>query len=297
MTAPRRIVQGTTYLITRRCTQRQFLLRPSRSTNEIFRYVLAVAARRFGIEVHAYCVLSNHWHAVVTDPHARLPAFEQYVNALVARAVNASLGRWESFWAPASYSAVTLTSAADIVEKAAYVLANPVAAGLVKHGHDWPGLWSAPESIGGPATIVERPATFFRRSGYMPEKVALELVAPPGYSAEEFQERLAAALAEREERARSELASEGRVVLGVQKVLAQRPTARPPHAEPRRGLNPRVAGRDKWKRIEALSRLVEFLREYRVAWRAMRAEKPTPVFPAGTYLMRVAYGVRCAELG
>src|SRR5512141_3450550 len=136
MTAPRQILTGTTYLVTRRCFQRQFLLRPCATTNDIFLYVLAVAARRFGIAVHAFCVMSNHFHLVVTDPYARLPAFEQYLDSLVARAVNASLGRWESFWAPSSYSAVALATPEDIVDKAAYVLANPVAAGLVRRGDD-----------------------------------------------------------------------------------------------------------------------------------------------------------------
>jgi REP element-mobilizing transposase RayT len=294
MTAPRRIVPGTTYLVTRRCTQRQLLLRPSPSTNATFRYVLALAARRFNIQVHAFCVLSNHWHAVVTDPDASLPAFAQYVNSLVARAVNASLGRWENFWAPASYSAVALTAPADVLDKAAYVLANPVAAALVRRGSQWPGLWSAPEAIGGPPERIERPAAFFRGAGYLPESVELELVPPPGESAEVFRERLTAAVSELEERARARIAAEGRTFLGVDKVLAQKPTARPAGVERRRGLNPRVAGRDQWKRIEALLRLREFVREHRAARLAMQPGQPTPVFPAGTYLMRVAFGVRCA---
>ena len=69
--------------------------------------------------------MSNHFHLVVTDRTARLPAFGQYLDSLVARAVNASLGRWESFWGPSSYSAVVLTSPDDILDKVAYVLANP----------------------------------------------------------------------------------------------------------------------------------------------------------------------------
>jgi REP-associated tyrosine transposase len=296
MTAPRRVIPGTTYLVTRRCTHRQFLLRPSDASNAIFRYVLAVAARRFNIQVHAYCVLSNHWHAVVTDPDARLPAFEQYLHSLVARATNASLGRWESFWDPAGYSAVALTSAADVVDKTAYVLANPVAAGLVRRGREWPGLWSAPDAIGGPSIVAERPTTFFRKSGYMPDKAALELVSPPGFSPDEFRERVVAALAELEERARREFASRGRTELGVKRVLAQKPTTRPAGFEPRRGLNPRVAGRDKWKRIEALTRLVEFVRTYRVALRARRAGQLDAIFPAGTYLLRIEHRVTCAAL-
>ena len=98
MTAPRQILPGSTYLVTRRCVQRQFLLRPSRNTNQVFLYLLALAARRFGMHIHAFCVLSNHVHLVVTDPDARLPAFHQFLDALVARALNAALGRWEAFW-------------------------------------------------------------------------------------------------------------------------------------------------------------------------------------------------------
>ncbi len=295
MTSPRQVLPGTTYLVTRRCAQRQFLLRPSAITNGVFRYVLSVAARRFGIRVHAFCVLSNHFHLVVTDPEARLPAFEQYLDSLVARALNASLGRWEAFWAPSSYSAVALGSPEDVVAKAAYVLANPVAAGLVRSGRDWPGLWSAPEQIGGVAISTQRPTTFFRANGYMPANVLLELTTPPGFdSPETFRKRLTEALAALEEDARRELARDGRTFSGGARVLAQKPWAQPAPGEPRRQLSPRIAARDKWKRIEALSRLVEFLGAYREAWRAMRAGISDVLFPAGTYALRVTFGVRCA---
>jgi putative transposase len=83
----------------------------------------------------------------------------------------------------------------------------------------------------------------------------------------------------------------------VVRVLAQKTTAGPRQREPRRNLNPRIAGRDRWKRIEALARLAEFVESYRVAWRARRAGKPDVVFPDGTYLLRVLHGVRCAGAG
>jgi putative transposase len=295
VTAPRQILPGATYLVTRRCAQRQFLLRPCPLTNAIFLYVLAVAARRYRIAVHAFCVLSNHFHLVVTDPDARLPAFEQYLDSLVARAVNASLGRWEAFWAPSSYSAVALSSPADILDKAAYVLGNPVAAGLVSRGREWPGLWSAPEQVGtGPLTAT-RPSTFFSPSGSMPESAELVLAVPPGFdSPEDFRTRLLGTVAAAEERSQREIVSKGRGFLGAAKVLAQKALARPAPGEPRRKLNPRVAARDRWKRVEALSRLVAFLERYRNAWHARRAGNHAALFPPGTYLLRVAHGVACA---
>jgi len=295
MTAPRQVLPGTIYLVTRRCIQRQFLLKPSKLVNEVFLYLLALASRRFEIDVHAFCVLSNHFHLVVTDPHARLPAFHQFLDALVARAVNASLGRWETFWAPDSYSAVRLVSPDDVLDKAAYVLANPVAAGLVRTGRLWPGLWSAPEWIGGESLRARRPNHFFDPKGLLPEAVELTMTAPPGFaSAEEFRNQLSTALAAREAQA---LRSRGGAFLGVARVLAQSPTSRPAPGEPRRALNPRVAARDKWKRIEALGRLIDFLRSYRRAWAARRAGRDGVTFPNGTYLLRVVHGVPCAGAG
>jgi REP element-mobilizing transposase RayT len=128
MTAPRQVLPNATYLTTRRCLDRMFLLRPAALVNSVFEYVLAVKATEYGVLVHAYCVLSNHWHCVLTDPHGRLPEFQRDLGSTIARALNAAHGRWESFWAPGSYSAVALQTADDVLGKMAYVLANPVVA-------------------------------------------------------------------------------------------------------------------------------------------------------------------------
>jgi hypothetical protein len=221
----------------------------------------------------------------------------QLLGALVARAVNASLGRWEAFWAPDTYSAVRLVSPKDVVDKAAYVLANPVEAGLVAAGSAWPGLWSAPGRVGGEAFVVERPKGFFDPKGSLPARVALQLTVPAGFeSAEQFRDELERALQVREEAARGRHRARGGF-LGAARVLAQKPFATPAAGEPRRGLDPRVACRDKWRRIEALGRLVAFLRGYRDAWRAWRAGDATARFPPGTYLLRVLHGVPCAGAG
>jgi putative transposase len=293
VTAPRQVLEGTTYLVTRRCTQRQFLLRPSKVTDAVFAYLLALACRRYGLEVHAYCVLSNHYHLVVTDPGARLPAFQQFLDGMVARAVNALLGHKEDFWGPPSYNAVALASVQDIVDKAAYVLFNPVAAGLVRSGRKWPGLWSSPQAIG-TEVQVQRPAHFFSKKGNLPEFIGLSLTAPPGFTtAEAFRKALEAALVERE----AASASQSRTFLGARRVLAQSPYARPGQREPMRKLRPRVAARDAPKRIELLVRLKLFLAAYREALSVWREDREGAVFPAGTYLMRVAHGAACCGAG
>lgn len=290
MTAPRQVLPGTTYLVTRRCVRREFLLRPSKVTNQVLLYLLAVGAQRYGVEVHAYCVMSNHYHLVVTDPDAQLPAFMQFVDGLAGRAVNALLGHDEAVWGSDSYSAVSLPSLRDVVDKTAYTLANPVAAGLVRSGHRWPGLWS---DLRVEERLVPRPSHFFDPKGTLPETVRFRLTAPPGFAKEEFKEQVQAALGEREAEAGRRVAG----FLGVARVLAQRVTARPRKPERRGQLNPRVASRDRWKRIEALGRLVGFLADYRTALREWHEGKKEVLFPAGTYEMRVTYGVACAGAG
>ncbi len=295
MTAPRRIGPGATYLVSRRCAQREFLLKPSALSNLILKFVLAVAAARYGMVLHAICVMSNHVHIVLTDPRANLPDFGHLFCGVLAKALNALHGRWESFWAPSSYSAVALVSPEDIVEKVAYTLANPVTAGLVEHGRQWPGVWSDPRLIDH-REVIERPGHYFAKGGSMPERQELVFSPPPGFeSAEDFRVQLMARLSQLERTAAAEREASGKRVMGFHAVMKQKPTDRPAPGEPRRGLNPRVACKDKWKRIEVLGRLVTFLKDHRDAlvrfWRGER----NVVFPHGTYLMRVRFGVACAS--
>jgi REP element-mobilizing transposase RayT len=295
VTAPRQIIPGATYLITRRCSERRFFLRPSSAANAIFAYVLAVASQRYGVLVHAFCVLSNHFHLVVTDPLGQLPDFHRYLDSLVARAMNCALGRWESFWDPDSYSAVQLEGDASVLEKIVYVLANPVAAGLVQRARDWPGLWSDPGRMGGAPVSIPRPREFFRAEGPTPAVAELRLHRPARFENDAaFVESVERALREAEERAAAECARSGRPFLGRARVLAQKPHARPATGEPRRDPSPRVACRSKWKRIESLLRRAEFESAYREALAAWRAGARDAVFPFGTWLMRVRHRARCA---
>jgi REP element-mobilizing transposase RayT len=294
MSSPRPVLKGTTYLVTRRCSERRFFLRPSGAVNEVFLFLLAVAAGRFGIRVHAFCVLSNHFHLLLTDPKARLPAFMQFLNGLLARVVNLLIGHKEAFFASGQYSAVELATPEDVVREAVYVLANPVAAGLVRFGHLWPGPWSAPERVGGEPFRVKRPKRFFSEEGSFPAEASLQLTVPPGFpSAEAFRSRLVAALEERE----AELGREHLSFLGEVKIRRQRPTDRPRRKEGRKTLNPRVAAADKQTRKALLERLLAFTRTYREAWLEWVEGKRKVLFPAGTYQMRVLHGAACAGAG
>lgn len=295
MTAPRQLVPGTTFLVTRRCLERRFFLRPSPQTNATFRYLLAAGAAKHGIQLHALCVLSNHIHLVLTDTAGNLPAFKRDLDGLVARAVNAQLGRRDHFWELGSYSAVSLEDHAAVVEKIVYVLANPVAAGLVRRACEWPGLWSGLEHVGGGAERVERPARFFRETGPLAREAHLQLHLPPGFaSVPEFLATVAPLLRAAEDRAAAALGAAGRSFLGAARALAQHPSARPPPEDPRPRLRPRFATRDSARRMLAVERLRRFLQDYAAALDDWRSGRRDVIFPAGTYLMRVLHSAACA---
>ena len=94
MSQPRTIVPGATYLLTRRVLRRYFLLRPDSAITQLIIYTLTVTARRYGILVHALCVMSTHLHLVVTDTRGELPRFLQQFHRLVALGTKV-LRAWE----------------------------------------------------------------------------------------------------------------------------------------------------------------------------------------------------------
>src|SRR5690242_10886633 len=109
-------------MISRRCSQRQFLLAPSKYVAEVFLYCLAVAAARTNVIIHALTVMSNHYHLIATDPEGRLPEFCAWLHEFVAKTLNARYGRWENFWASEPTSYVRLINPEDIVAKTVYAL-------------------------------------------------------------------------------------------------------------------------------------------------------------------------------
>lgn len=294
MTAPREVLPGKTYLITRRCTQRQFLLKPSRQTNQLVRYCLGIAASQTGVLIHTVCFMSNHWHGVVSDPFACLPEFLERFHRLFAKAQNAALGRWENLWSSDKTSVVLLVSDQDVLEKMAYTIANPTIEGLVRSPCEWPGVITTRV---GERWTAEMPDVFFDDSGDHPESITLQLSRPPIYpelEPHELDRRLAAAVERRVRDARDAMVAAGQKFLGAKGVLHQTFVAVPKTAAPRRNVNPRVAAANASDRVNALQQLVAFWRAYRAAWLAWRDGNRAQIFPAGTYALRVHARVACA---
>jgi REP element-mobilizing transposase RayT len=297
VTAPRQILPGQLYLLTRRCTQRQYLLRPDETTTQIFLYTLGEAAARFGVELIAWHASSNHYHAVVYDPSGNLPLFLERFHKLCARALNARWKRWENFWAAEATCAVRLIEDADVLDKVVYALANPVTDHLVDRVFDWPGASSLRYTAAVPRTItVARPRIFFRETGPLPEKVTLVVAAPPAHRDDRgaWAARVHEAVRDKERAAREERLATGGRVAGRRRILAASAFDRPTTHEPRGNLRPHVACLNRERRIRELVALRRFRVAHAEARRQFAAGQRDVLFPAGTFQMRVLFGARCA---
>ena len=294
MSVPREIVPGRFYMITRRCTQRLFLLRPDPDTNNNVVYCLAEAAARFEIDVLLPSVLSNHHHTVVFDRHGRIVEFVEHFHKMLAKCQNALRGRWENHFSSEPVSLVHLVGVHDVIDKLVYAATNPVKDGLVERVHHWPGVNGLSELLNGRPMRARRPSHFFRPDGPMPAEVTLDLTLPPELGdPSEILHTVRARVAEVEAEQAAQRAETGRSVLGRRRILRQSWRDSPTSHEPRRTLNPRVAARSKWHRIEALRRNTEFVAAYRVARVAWLAGLQV-VFPTGTYWLRRFAGVPVA---
>jgi putative transposase len=296
MSIPRCIVPGRVYMVTRRCTQRQFLMRPDPETTNAFIYCLALAANRAQMQVIAFLAHANHHHTIVLDTAGRMPEFLEALHKLFAKHQNALRGRWENFWASEATSVVELMDPEDILSKTTYALGNPVKDHLVKRANQWPGATSVRANLDGKTLEAHRPRHFFRADGAQPESVTLTCVRPPGFENTchvEWRAQLESRLRAVEVAAAKERRLRRMHLLGRDQVLRQRPTDHPSSAEPRRQLSPRVAAVNKWARIEALQRNKAFIAAYRAA-RTLWQAGLDAVFPNGTYWLRRFAGVPVA---
>jgi len=177
--------------------------------------------------VHAIAVLSNHYHAVCTDPEGRLPEFTAYLHRLVAACMNAGMGRWENFWASEKPSAVLLENDEDILDKIVYLACNPVTAGLVAKAEHWPGLMTYQA---GKTLKAARPDVFFRKEGDMAESAEITLTPSPLTTRpnhQNYNDQIVNLVKNEEIRIQADMAKLGRSFMGKAAVLQQKVTDSP----------------------------------------------------------------------
>ena len=264
---------------------RKFLLKADAQTITLFLYALANAAAFSGVRVIGFVVMSNHYHIIVFDPHGHITAFTHHLNTNLARSFNTYWGRGENLFAPGGLGQLELITRQDVIDKLAYTLVNPVAAGLVGKASAWagPSSWNAMKR--NTTFHTPRPKIFHRKCRPRFGDLALHLGDDNLLGDQvSFVADVMAKVRQIELTLEDERRATGQTVLGMDRVRGQSHNATPARRHQMFGLRPRVACRSHWHRIEVLQRNAQFCADHAEA-RARLLAGQLPRFPLGTTAM------------
>jgi putative transposase len=106
----------------------------------LYRRLIAMAARRAGAAIWAYCLMPNHVHLIVTPADGDgLRATLAEAHRRYTAAINARF-HWTGHLFQGRFGAMVMDEL-HLVAAARYITLNPVVAGLVSRAEDWP--WSS----------------------------------------------------------------------------------------------------------------------------------------------------------
>ena len=298
MTKPRRHIPGQVAMVTRRCAQRRYFLRPDSYINNVLPFEVGKAANRYDQQVYGALAMSNHIHLELGDATGRRSDFMRDSMSAIANSRNRDLGREEHFWGSGPFNDTVLLDRDAIERKLIYIWTNPVRAGLVKRAEDWPGFKILPKDWG-TKIRVDKPERFYGRRN--PDVVEFTPQPPPGYddmSLEEVREHFQNLLEEAEDKLNAALEEEKRHFAGVATVEAVDPMSQPSTEETKTRHIPRFASKDFELRSAARAIYRDFVDRYetcRQRWLNSRKKKhPKRVqFPAGTVQLRRCAPVQC----
>lgn len=286
MTMPYQYVPGTTYHAFRRCRDGQMLINPSSTVNRVVKAMLYRYIERYGLELHLFLFMPNHYHLVVTDPGQGLPHFLSTFHSQVTKKLNACTRREGYLWEPGYCPKVRVIENEKVLETMAYILTNPVRAGLVPSPREWPGVNNLIEEMDGRELFTPSVSSHEADPG-SPEMESLRLTMPPCLrpllSQDEYLEEIRARVDRMSVQARQEMAIQGRSFLGARGVLKRKRTVRPRN-EPRKCRNiPTFSCNDPELRRAAIAELKRFRKEYRLAFEEFRKGNREVLFPMGTF--------------
>lgn len=167
---PRIVIPGQALHIIQRGNNRQ----PCFFADDDYRYYLdslKEAAARYGARVHAYVLMTNHVHLLLTPDFVQAPSLLlQSVGRRYVRYVNHAYRRSGTLW-EGRYKSTLIDSEGYLLACSRYIELNPVRARMVERPGDYP--WSSFRSnTGAPMNPVLSPHPIYLALGDTPENRA-----------------------------------------------------------------------------------------------------------------------------
>jgi putative transposase len=137
---PRLTLPGYPHHVIQRGNNRQAIF-TSPQDHQTLLDLLMESADKFKVDVHAYVLMSNHFHLLVTPRLADgLPMMMQAVGRRYVRYFNDLQGRTGTLW-EGRYRSTVIEAERFLLACMAYIDLNPVRAGVVAQAADYP--WSS----------------------------------------------------------------------------------------------------------------------------------------------------------
>jgi REP element-mobilizing transposase RayT len=105
-----------------------------------FLRILGYVIERHGWKLHAYCLMTTHYHLVFTTPEANIARGMHVLNGVYANSFNKRHGR-KGHLKAGRYGSKLIETESHALEVARYVPLNPVRAGICTAPERWP--WSS----------------------------------------------------------------------------------------------------------------------------------------------------------
>ncbi len=104
---------------------------------EYFLELLCAHAQNYAVNVHNYCLMSNHYHLLIETQEENLSRFMRQINANYAIYFNKKYGRVGHLW-QGRYRSWYVTDEAYLYTLMRYIEQNPIKAAMVKSVESYP---------------------------------------------------------------------------------------------------------------------------------------------------------------
>jgi putative transposase len=140
---------GALYHVTSRGNEKKAIYRQEDDFT-LFLKILSDVCEQFNWVIHAYCLMTNHYHLLVETPDANLSNGMRQLNGVFTQSINRKHLRVGHLF-QGRYKAILIDKDAYLLELCRYIVLNPVRAGIVDYPCEW--LWSSWHNmVGSPAT-------------------------------------------------------------------------------------------------------------------------------------------------
>jgi REP-associated tyrosine transposase len=149
MARPLRIeYPGAYYHVTSRGNEQKDVFKSQKDREKFLSY-LESATHRYGAAIHAYCLMSNHYHLILETPGGNLSQIMRHINGAYTTYFNVKRKRAGHLF-QGRYKAILIEADEYASELSRYIHLNPVNAGMVTRPEEY--QWSSYRSYIGEKT-------------------------------------------------------------------------------------------------------------------------------------------------